>query len=148
MDELIFFLPRVLCALASGVIIGLEREVAEKAAGLKTITVVSVGASIFTSLSYWFYHNDPNVDPTRIIGQVVTGVGFLGAGAIFRESGFVVGLTTASLIWVSCALGCIAGAGLYFSAVVFSIFLVIVLWSLRKVEAWVKKKNFSDAGDK
>jgi putative Mg2+ transporter-C (MgtC) family protein len=141
MEELTFFAPRVITALFSGIIIGLEREFAEKAAGLKTITIVTLGGCIFTALSFWLYGDDPEVDPTRIIGQVVTGVGFLGAGAIFRESGLVVGLTTASLIWVSCALGCVAGAGLYTTTVALSIFFVTVLYLLRKTEQFMKKKN-------
>jgi putative Mg2+ transporter-C (MgtC) family protein len=138
-DELIFFLPRIVTALMAGIVIGIEREFADKAAGLKTIVVVTLGSCIFTALSYWLYSKDPNIDPTRIIGQVVTGVGFLGAGAIFRESGLVIGLTTASLIWVSCALGCMAGSGLYFTTIGFSIFFVTVLYVLRKAELFIKK---------
>jgi putative Mg2+ transporter-C (MgtC) family protein len=141
MEDLLFFIPRILCALVSGIIIGLEREFAEKAAGLKTIVVVSLGGCVFTALACWIYMKDSSVDPTRIIGQVVTGVGFLGAGAIFRESGLVVGLTTASLIWVSCALGCMAGAGLYLSTVCFSIFFVTILYLMRKLEHLLKARN-------
>lgn len=97
---------RVLLAGLMGAVLGLEREWRGKEAGLRTNTLIAVGAALFTAMSMMSAG-----DPGRIAAQVVTGVGFLGAGAIMRTGANVQGLTTAALIWVNAAIGVAAGAG-------------------------------------
>lgn len=105
-----------LALLLSG-LIGLEREIRQKSAGLRTYTLVGVGAALFTLVSKYGFADvlAPGrvvVDPSRVAAQIVTGVGFLGAGLIFVQRGSVRGLTTAAAVWVTAAIGAAAGAGL------------------------------------
>jgi len=105
-------LLRIFVAAALGGAIGLERELRERQAGLRTHLVVSVGAALFTLVSaYGFSGFGSRVDPTRIAAQIVTGIGFLGAGAIIRQGLSVRGLTTAASLWLVAAIGMAAGAG-------------------------------------
>ena len=119
MDELLRAVPlelmaRILAGFALGAAVGLERERRAKAAGLRTHMLVSGGAAIFTIASFAVFTTEGTVrDPTRIAAQIVTGVGFLGAGAILRSGGSVSGLTTAASIWVAAGLGMLAGGGAY-----------------------------------
>ena len=105
---------RLIAALCAGALIGVEREVREKAAGIRTHALVSVGAALFTlSGAYGFPELDRtgNVDPMRVAAQVASGIGFIGAGAILRDGMAVRGVTTAATLWLSAALGLTAGAG-------------------------------------
>jgi putative Mg2+ transporter-C (MgtC) family protein len=122
-----------LAAVLSGVI-GLEREVAQKNAGLRTHMLVGLGAGVFTLLSLEFPRS-PVSDPARIAAQIVTGVGFLGAGAIFRSGFSVRGLTTAAGLWSAAAVGMAAGAAFYTIAVVATVVSVAVLY-LVGVSQW------------
>ena len=97
---------RVLIAALLGAVLGLEREWRGKEAGLRTNTLIAIGAALFTVMSMQF-----GGDPGRLAAQIVTGVGFLGAGALMRTGANVQGLTTAALIWVNAAIGVAAGAG-------------------------------------
>lgn len=97
---------RVLIAAGIGAALGLEREWRGKEAGLRTNTLIAIGAALFTVVSMMF-----TGDPARVAAQVVTGVGFLGAGAILRTGANVHGLTTAAMIWVNAAIGVACGAG-------------------------------------
>lgn len=116
-------------AVAAGLsgVIGFEREVAHKNAGLRTHMLVGLGAGVFTLLSLEFPRS-PVSDPARIAAQIVTGVGFLGAGAIFRSGLAVRGLTTAAGLWLAAAVGMAAGAGEYFMAGVATVIAVAVLY--------------------
>lgn len=116
----------VVAAVLSG-IIGLEREVAQKNAGLRTHMLVGLGAGVFTLLSLEFPRTAVS-DPARIAAQIVTGVGFLGAGAIFRFGISVKGLTTAAGMWSAAAVGMAAGVGYYGVAVVATAVAVAVLY--------------------
>jgi putative Mg2+ transporter-C (MgtC) family protein len=102
----------ILCSIVCGTLIGLERRARHKPAGLRTVTLICVGSTIFTLASI-LIASDPvrGGDPGRIAAQVVTGIGFLGAGAIIRERGQVMGLTTGATIWVTAAIGVLIGAG-------------------------------------
>lgn len=98
----------LISAVICGLIIGLERKYKQKPAGFKTMVLISVGSMLYTFGSLLF----PNSDPLRVVGQIVTGVGFLGAGVIIKGTGArVSGLTTAALIWVSSSLGVLCGMG-------------------------------------
>src|SRR6266516_1269438 len=104
---------RVVVAAALGGAIGLERELDEKAAGLRTHVLVSLGAALFTLVGAYGFSEFPrtSLDPSRIAAQVVTGIGFLGAGVIFRQGFTIRGLTTAASLWLVAAVGLAAGAG-------------------------------------
>ena len=116
---------RLALAAALGGAIGFERELREREAGLRTHLLVCLGSALFTIISAYGFHEfltsgDAVVrtDPTRIAAQIVTGIGFLGAGAIIRQGISVRGLTTAATLWVAAAIGMAAGAGYYPGAVI------------------------------
>ena len=118
--------------------VGLERELRERAAGLRTHMLVGVGSALFTIVSAYawgdFIFNRAQgtaFDPTRIAAQIVTGIGFLGAGAIIRQGLSVRGLTTAASLWVVAAIGIASGAGYYSAAVITTLVVLISLWPLR-----------------
>ena len=129
---------RLVVAAALGGAIGLERELREREAGLRTHLLVAVGAAVFTLVSaYGFgdfrygFESGITMDPTRIAAQIVTGIGFLGAGAIIRQGLSVRGLTTAATLWVVAAIGMAAGAGYYSAAIVSTAIVLVSLWPLR-----------------
>ena len=131
-------LLRVVLAAALGGAIGFERELRERDAGLRTHMLVSVGAALFTIVSAyawtdWQFSNESGVvfDPTRIAAQIVTGIGFLGAGAIIRQGLSVRGLTTAATLWVVAAIGMATGSGYYAAAVITTVLVLFSLWPLR-----------------
>lgn len=135
--EIVF---RVGLAAALGGAIGLERELREREAGLRTHLLVSVGAALFTLVSAyawtdWHFSNREGLvfDPTRIAAQVVTGIGFLGAGAIIRQGLSIRGLTTAATLWVVAAIGMAVGVGYYEAAIVTTALVLLSLWPLRLV---------------
>ena len=118
---------RLLLAAALGAIIGYQRERAGKAAGLRTHTLICVGAALFTIAS--LYGFGANADPARVAAGIVAGIGFLGAGAIIRTGeGIVAGLTTAATIWAVAGIGLAAGAGLYLASAVTTALILIVLF--------------------
>jgi putative Mg2+ transporter-C (MgtC) family protein len=129
---------RVGLAAVLGGAIGLERELRDREAGLRTHLLVSVGAALFTMVSAyawtdWRFSTEEGLvfDPTRIAAQVVTGIGFLGAGAIIRQGFSVKGLTTAATLWVVAAIGMAAGVGYYEAALVTTALVLVSLWPLR-----------------
>jgi len=123
-------ISRLLLAIALGALIGYQRERSSKAAGLRTHTLISLGAAVFTVVSIFGFSGA--VDPSRVAAGVVAGVGFIGAGVIFRGmrgegvTG-VAGLTTAASIWASAAVGLAAGAGLWLIAVIAGLATVGIL---------------------
>ena len=129
---------RVVLAAVLGGAIGAEREIREREAGLRTHLLVSVGAALFTLVSAYAWsdfafslESGVTLDPTRISAQIVTGIGFLGAGAIIRQGLSVRGLTTAATLWVVAAIGLASGAGYYWAAVVTTALVLVTLWPLR-----------------
>ena len=132
--ETIDIIIRLAVATVLGAAIGLEREVAHRYAGLRTYALVSLGAALFTVLA-----NDvavgllgrESVDPTRIIGQIVLGVGFLGAGLIVFEHQKVLNLTTAAAIWVTAAIGTASGLKAYTVALATTLIALFILLVLR-----------------
>ena len=131
---------KLLLATLLGGAIGFEREIAGKPAGLRTNILICVGAALFTHLSISIAQigftpdGRPYGDTTRITAQIVSGIGFLGAGAILHAHGAVVGLTTAATIWVVAAVGAAIGAGAYVEGVGTSVLIILVLVGLRPVE--------------
>jgi putative Mg2+ transporter-C (MgtC) family protein len=125
-------LLRLALAGVLGGLIGLERELREREAGLRTHLLVSVGAALFTIAGAYGF-DSARVDPTRIAAQIVTGIGFLGAGAIIRQGFSVRGLTTAATLWVVAAVGLASGAGYYSGAVITTAVVLVALWPLRIV---------------
>lgn len=123
---------RLLLAVGLGALIGLEREHARKAAGLRTHLLVCVGAALFTIAS--IYGFGENADAARVAAGVVAGIGFLGAGAIIStRGGLLAGLTTAASIWAVAAIGLAAGAGLYIPATVATVIIVIILMLPKRI---------------
>jgi putative Mg2+ transporter-C (MgtC) family protein len=121
----------LLLAVALGAIVGVEREMTHKPAGLRTHMLVSLGACLFTVVSVGF-----DVEPARIAAGIVAGIGFIGAGTIWAEKDKVKGITTAASLWATAAIGLTAGIGDYLLAVVVTILVVIILASgsvLRKI---------------
>lgn len=120
---------KALMALAAGAILGMERELKDKAAGLKTISVIGLGSCLFTILS--LKTGDQYTDSARIASYVVSGIGFLGAGVIFKDGFSVSGLTTASVIWIAAAIGMAIGFGQVFAGIVFLVACLIIIYSGR-----------------
>lgn len=124
-----YFGPRILYAIVCGGIIGLEREIKHKAAGIKTNMLICLGSALFTSMSVFisngmFGHTG---DPGRLAAQVVSGIGFLGGGAIIQSRGTIVGMTTAATIWVVAAIGVAIGMGYGVMCMGLSLTVVAVL---------------------
>ena len=131
-------LLRIALAGALGGVIGLERELRDRDAGFRTHLLVALGSALFTLVSaYGFSDFDYGArtgityDPTRIAAQIVTGIGFLGAGAIIRQGISVRGLTTAATLWIAAAIGLACGAGYYSAAVATTAVVILALWPLR-----------------
>lgn len=137
-----FFSPKIVIALICGGLIGLERELKHKAAGMKTNMLIAAGSALYTALSLHLsqmYRPDTGYsgDPGRVAAQIVSGIGFLGGGAIIQARGTIVGLTTAATIWVVAAIGICAGVG-YYSMAFSATFLVLgvlmgITWLEQKV---------------
>src|SRR5438046_8799342 len=128
-------LLRLVLAAVLGGAIGIEREIREREAGLRTHMLVSVGSALFTIVSAYGFHefltsgqSVVRADPTRIAAQIVTGIGFLGAGAIIRQGLSIRGLTTAATLWVVAAVGLAVGAGYYSGALITTAIVLLALW--------------------
>ncbi|MFW6079897.1 MAG: MgtC/SapB family protein [Gemmatimonadota bacterium] len=131
-------LLRLLLAAVLGGAIGLEREASGKPAGFRTNLLICVGAALLTDLSVLISRMaDPletNADPARIAAQIVSGIGFLGAGTIIQARGSVIGLTTAATLWVVAAIGMAVGGGAYIEAIGTTVLVIIALILLGRVE--------------
>jgi putative Mg2+ transporter-C (MgtC) family protein len=130
---------RLFLAALLGGVLGLEREWHHKAAGLRTNILIALGAALFTLMSVELADNGRG-DPTRIASQIVTGIGFLGAGAIMRTNAGVQGLTTAAAVWVNAAIGVAVGGGRYHLALIATGVTLIVLLVLPPIEAWLDRR--------
>ena len=139
-------LIRILSALSLGFFLGLERELTNKYAGLRTHILVCLGACIFTIISIYGFptfaggdnvivENSTGIrDTGRVAAQVVSGIGFIGAGAVLRNGPMIIGLTTAATLWISAAIGMACGVGLYEVAILSTVFSVAVLTLIRVFE--------------
>ncbi len=139
-NELAILLPitiKILVATICGSLVGWEREKKNKFAGLRTNLLICVGSAIFTIGSFYagtLY----NVDPTRILSTIVTGMGFLGGGVIMRDNDKMIGITTAAFIWVISGIGILAGMGLVLIPIILTIGLLIVTRYFEKVERYIR----------
>jgi putative Mg2+ transporter-C (MgtC) family protein len=130
---------RLTVGLVLGAIIGFERELSRQPAGFRTHSLVSLGAALFTVVSAFGFSGSA-VDPTRIAAQIVSGIGFIGAGTILQYRGHIRGLTTAASLWSVAAIGTAAGAGLYVVAVVGTVLILVILAILDRVEAIARRR--------
>ncbi|UPZ14420.1 MgtC/SapB family protein [Flavobacterium humidisoli] len=135
------FLFRLIAALIAGLIIGFERQWHHKETGLTTNMLVATGAAAFVLLSIKVSAVNSNIDVTRITAQIVMGVGFLGAGVIFREGPNVHGLNSAATLWCSAAIGCIAASGYFIEALVCTLLVAIVNTVLEPVDQWLRNRK-------
>ncbi len=132
-----FFIYILLAAIVGG-LVGLEREYHDKTAGLRTMILIAVGSSLFTILSRQI---GGDIDPARVAAAVVSGVGFLGAGAIIKEGLNIRGLTTAASIWLVASLGMGMGAGMVGLTFAVTFFVLVVLWALPFFERRIDKMH-------
>lgn len=131
---------KILLSIIAGFTLGVEREFKDKSAGLKTITIICLGSTLFTILSFKLGAGESE-DATRIASYVVSGIGFLGAGVIFKDGFNVGGLTTASIIWMAAAVGMALGFGEFFLAFGFLVASVLVVSVGNLVNRWIFDKR-------
>ena len=137
-----YILPKVLIATLCGLIIGYDREVKQKVAGIRTNILICVGCTILTSISFYLAKTNPLIDPTRIIGQIITGVGFLGAGVIMKHDDKIVGVTTAAFIWIASAIGIlVASVNSILLPITLTIGLLLTSRFFEKIENFIKPKK-------
>jgi putative Mg2+ transporter-C (MgtC) family protein len=143
MNSLLIITGKLLLAIILGYCIGLERESTGKPAGSRTYALVSMGAALFTIIALEGFNQFTNIDPSRIIGQIVVGIGFIGAGLIIFEKHEIEGLTTAAALWTSAAMGVTIGLGWFAVAIITAFLIFFVLFVLGKLEYKLKSKNTS-----
>ena len=133
---------RVLISFLLGIFIGLERGMSHKTVGFRTLALVCVGSTGFTLVSIYGFEQ---VDTSRVAAQIVTGIGFLGAGTILHRGQVTKGLTTAAALWVAAAVGVACGTGMFILALVITLMALILLWVLkpvrRKLDHFVEKDD-------
>ncbi len=127
-------LIRLLLAILAGGLIGYQREIADRPAGLRTHTLVALGAALMTIISIYPFIGMERADPSRIAATIVVGIGFIGAGAIIRQGSTVKGLTTAASLWTVAGIGLALGAGSYFAGILVTILVLIILIGLKQFE--------------
>jgi putative Mg2+ transporter-C (MgtC) family protein len=120
-------------AVLCGMVVGLERQLSGKPTGMRTSILICLGSYIFVAVSHMI--SGGNVDPGRIVGQIITGIGFLGAGVILTRQGIVVGVTSAAVIWVLAGVGILIGFEKYLTAVVISLLVVAILTGVNFLES-------------
>ena len=131
------FWLRLGTAILCGGIIGLERQLRGKAAGIRTSILICMGTALFVALGASF--GGDRVDPTRVLAQVVTGIGFLGGGVILSRDGSIVGVTSAAVIWVLAALGSMIGLGHLTAAIILTLITVALLLGVELLESMFRR---------
>lgn len=144
-DELLFkgiILLRLIIAVVCGLSIGIERENRGKGAGLRTHAIVAIASCLMMIISQYGFNNffermdlslsDVKIDPSRVAAQIVTGVGFLGAGMIFIQKNAIIGLTTAAGVWATAGIGMAIGCGMYFLGIVSTVIIILVQLFIHK----------------
>lgn len=133
----------LLLAVLCGFLVGLERQVRGKPSGIRTSILVVMGACVFIRMALYFQPEEQG----RVLGQIITGIGFLGAGMMFNKKGLVLGVTSAAIIWILASIGCLIGFGNYWAAITVSVTTVLVLVGitiLEKIVARLKSGVHSD----
>jgi putative Mg2+ transporter-C (MgtC) family protein len=130
---------RLAIGLVLGALIGFEREMHRQPAGFRTHSLVALGSALFTVISAYGF-TGPTIDPTRIAAQIVSGIGFIGAGTILQHRGSVRGLTTAASLWSVAAIGMAAGAGMVALAIVGALLILVVLSVLDRFEEVARRR--------
>ncbi|HEY8170268.1 MAG TPA: MgtC/SapB family protein [Candidatus Limnocylindria bacterium] len=130
---------RLVVGLVLGAIIGFERELHRQPAGFRTHSLVALGSALFTVVSGYGF-SGLGADPTRIAAQIVSGIGFIGAGTILQYRGQIRGLTTAASLWSVAAIGMAAGAGLFVMAITGTVLILAVLSVLDRVEGFARRR--------
>jgi putative Mg2+ transporter-C (MgtC) family protein len=141
MWDILFIILKMLLAILLGGIIGVERETIGKPAGSRTYALVALGSALFTIMSIQGFGNSAMIDPTRIAGQIVVGIGFIGAGMIIFHKQHVEGITTAAALWATAAVGMAIGIGWYLIAIVATLLIFLLCFIVRKIEFSKNKKN-------
>lgn len=147
-DTTVSQIVSLLIAALLGGLIGMEREAEQRPAGLRTYMLVCVGSALFTILSIHAFPGDPPRDTARVAAQIVTGIGFLGAGTVWRSRDHVSGLTTAAGLWVAAAIGMAVGAGLGLLSLAATILVLIVLAVMLRFERMVLHRKRVQGHDK
>lgn len=138
---------RLVVGAFCGALIGIERERKEWTAGMRTHMMVSVGATLYMIVSAYafeeiLHHDNVSLDPSRIASQVVSGIGFIGAGTImFLRQGVIRGLTTASGLWTVAGIGLAIGGGMYYAGIATTIIAIVILWILQPIEAMLYRRT-------
>lgn len=131
-------LVKLVLSMCLGALIGAEREYKSKVAGFRTIILITLGSTLFTLVSVALMGQG---DPTRIASTIVTGIGFLGAGVIYRETGTIKGITTAAVIWAAAAIGMMVGFGLFAISIISVIMILIILLSFSWLQRYIDRTN-------
>lgn len=137
---------RLIVAAVLGALIGLEREYHDHPAGMRTHLLVSVGSATFTVLSIEAFKG-PGADSARVAAQIVTGIGFLGAGAILKDNAGIRGLTTAASLWAVAAVGMAAGAAAWGVAIAATLIVIVSLWPLHEIERRFVRRRRSNPSE-
>ena len=146
------FLNRLLCALIGGVLIGIERQLRKRNAGLAVNALVSVGACLFILISESVITaavlsgGPVNNDNLRVLSQVVTGVGFLGAGVIMKDGFTIHGLNSAATVWCSAAVGCMCGYGMWRQSGIAVLVILFINWIVKNIEIYQEKRSQNKEG--
>lgn len=141
------FFFRLVCALVAGIAIGIERQLRKRNAGLAVNALVSVGACVFILLSESVIYTamqqggPVNNDNLRVLSQVVTGIGFLGAGVIMKDGFTIHGLNSAATVWCSAAVGCLCGYGMWRHAAISVGVILFINWIVKNIERYIEKEN-------
>lgn len=135
--------PQLITATACGFIIGYGREKRNRPAGIRTNILIALGCTLYTALTFKLTEQFPQIDPTRVIGQIAVGVGFLGAGAIQKSEQKITGITTAAFIWAISAIGVMIGYNMYLIPLAATLFIVLVTAIFEQVEKRVNKQHLN-----
>jgi putative Mg2+ transporter-C (MgtC) family protein len=134
---------RLLLALLCGLILGIERILSRKSAGIRTLALVSMGSALFTIIGILIFHEYHGDDPSRIVAQIISGIGFLGAGVILFQENKVHGVTTATDIWISASIGIACGLGYHAVAAIATLLTLFTLTGLWYLELYIKNHFIS-----
>lgn len=132
-------LPQLLTATFCGALVGYGREKRNRPAGIRTNILIAAGCTLYSSLGFYLAEQNPMIDPTRIIGQIATGIGFLGAGAIVKSDQKVTGVTTAAFIWAISGISILIGYNMYLVPIAATVGLVVVVWLFEIVESKIHR---------